>query len=203
MPSALPAIRYQPSRPQLVDSVSASRVGERAIAFVEFADPFWRLQMSTAPLRAADLALVEAFRDETRTAMRTVRHSPEYMLLPQAYWGDPDAAALADTGVLTGFTGRFTFTFNSVTNGLTLMRGDAIGLETGDYRSLHRIQAGGVASGNALTVTVEPFVPGYIETGALVRFKAPELNWRVLPGSFAIPDTSMPVASFTLVEVPK
>jgi hypothetical protein len=200
---ALPNVGYQLTYPKLIDSVSISRTGNRAISFVETADPFWQVAMATEALSAADLALVEAFGDETRTGRKTVLYTPKHSCLPQAYWGNPGAAALANTGNLVSVTNGFTIAINSVDNGLTLMRGDLISLTTGDYHSLHRVQVGAVAALNAMSLTVEPFVPGYIAAGAIVRFKNPVLNTRVLPGSFSIPDEFHPAATFTLVEVPK
>lgn len=200
---ALPAVQFQMARPQIIDTVSVSRAGDRAISFVEGADPFWQITMRTKPLRAAELALVEAFRDETRQGRKTVLYKPKHVCVPQAYWGNGNAPALANTGAVTAITNGFTVAFNSVDNGLKLMRGDLISLTTGEYRALCRIRTGAVAAGNAMTVTVDPAVPSYISTGATVRFKDPELNMRVLPGSFSIPDEFRPVASFTLVEVPK
>lgn len=200
---ALPAVGWQLAYPTLVDSVSVSRAGNRAISFVETADPFWQIPMVTEALSASQLALVEAFRDETRLGRRTVLYTPKHVCVPQAYWGNASAPALANLGIVSGVTNGFTVAFDSVDNGLTLMRGDLISLATGDYRALCRIRTGAVAVGNAMTVTVDPAVPGYISAGATVRFKDTELNCRVLPGSFSIPDEFNPVASFTLVEVPK
>jgi len=200
---ALPAVGFRISRPRLVDSVSVSRAGLRTISVVQYADPFWQIEMRTKPLKASELALVEAFRERVRNGFRTVLYKPKHVCLPQAYWGNPSASALSNTGAVTAITDGFTVAFNSVDNGLVLMPGDLIGLEKDDYRSLHRVVTGGTAASNALSVTVEPYVPSYITTGALVRFKDPELNCRVVPGSFDIPDEQRPSASFTLVEVPK
>jgi hypothetical protein len=199
---ALPAVRFQIARPQVIDSVSVSRTGQRAISFVESADPYWQVTMRTKPLRAAELALVEAFREETRQGRNTVIYTPKHICVPQVYWGNPNAAALSNTGLVTSIAGH-SLSFNSVDNGLTLMRGDLISLAGNGYRALCRIITGAIAAGNAMTVTVEPAVPGYMIIGSVVRFKIPELNMRVLPGSFSIPDDFRPVASFTLVEVPK
>lgn len=199
----LPAVGWQLTYPVLVDSVSVSRAGNRAISFVETADPFWQIPMVTEALSAQQLALVEAFRDETRLGRLSVLYTPKHVCVPQAYWGNPNAAALANLGFVASITNGFTVAIGGVDNGLTLMRGDLISLATGNYRALCRIRAGAVAAANAMTIAVDPPVPGYISVGAAVRFKDPELNCRVLPGSFSIPDEFNPVASFTLVEVPQ
>ena len=130
-------------------------------------------------------------------------YTPKHISLPRAYWGNAGAAALANEGALATVTNGFTVAINSVENGLTLMPGDLFSLKTGEYRSLHRVTVGAVAAGNAITVTVEPAVPPYITAGAVAKWKDPELNCRVLPESFDIPDEFFPAASFTLVEVPK
>lgn len=199
----LPAIRFKLSRPALVDSVSVSRVGNRAISFVEYADPFWQIPMQTVPLSAAELMLLQAFGAQVRTGKVTVVFRPVDICLPQAYWGNAGASAIADDGNLVSVTNGFTVALNGVTNGLKLMPGDLFSLKSGDYRSLHRVVVGAVAASNAIGLAVEPYVPPYITAGAVAKFLRPELNCRVLPGSFTVPDDHRPVATFTLVEVPK
>lgn len=189
--------------PQLAKSVSMSRAGNRVLAFVEYADPVWQVTMRTKALRPSERLAVEAFRDATRGGLQTVRYRPTHMCVPRAYWGDAANPVLNDDGNLVSITDGRVLSVGSVSNGLTLGAGDLVSLASGDYRSLHRIQSGGVAASGAITMAVEPPVPGYVTAGAVVKFKAPELNMRVLPGSFAIPDELFPVASFTLVEVPK
>ncbi|MBZ9943435.1 hypothetical protein LB533_20320 [Mesorhizobium sp. BR1-1-13] len=198
----LPAVNFQASYPQLVDSVSVSRSGTRAMAFVEYADAYWTIAMRTVPLRASDRLLVEAFKDACRGGLQTVLYTPKHMCIPRAYWGDADNSALANNGNLVSITGN-SLVINSVDNGLTLGAGDLISATTGEYNALFRIQTGGVASGNSITVTVEPTVPAYITAGAVIRFKNPIANMRVMPGSFEITDELIPTASFTLVEIPK
>ncbi len=200
MPVLLPAVGFQPAYPKVVDSVSASRAGNRLVATVEYADPFWQIDMRTLPLDAAERLLVEAFRDDCRGGLNTVVYSPVHQCLPKAHWGEPDAAVLAN-GTLSAKSG-FGATI-AATSGLTLSRGDLISMTTGDYNWMARIIAGGTVSGGSLAVTLNMAVPSYIETGATVRFKEPRMNARMLPGSFNMPDEFFPVASFALVEVPK
>lgn len=199
---SLPAVGYQPAYPQLVESVSMSRAGNRAIAFVDYADMYWAVTMRTVPLDARDRLLVEAFRDACRGGLQTVLYSPTHMCLPRAYWGNPGAPHLAD-GTLTSIAGNL-LTLGA-TNGLTLGAGDLISVTTGEYNSLFRVQAGGVAASGSLAVTVEPTVPSYITAGGgtVVRFKNPVANMRVVPTSFSIADDFFSVSSFQLVEVPK
>ncbi|MBZ9808124.1 hypothetical protein [Mesorhizobium sp. ESP-6-2] len=158
--------------------------------------------MKTVPLSAAQRLLVEAFKDASRGGLTTVTYTPKHMCIPRAYWGDADNAALANTGNLVSITGN-SLVINSVNNGLTLSAGDLISLTTGSYNSLVRVQTGAIAASNAMTITVEPTVPSYITAGAIVTFKNPVANMRVMPGSFSIPDDFLPVATFTLVEIPK
>ncbi|TPL30173.1 hypothetical protein [Mesorhizobium sp. B2-4-7] len=198
----LPTVHFQVSYPQLTESVSVSRSGSRAMAFVEYADAYWTIQMRTLPLEASDRLLVEAFKDACRAGLQTVLYKPKHMSLPRAYWGNAGAAALANNGSLVSITGN-QLVVNSVDDGLTLGPGDLISATVGDYNSLFRIQTGGVAAGGTITLTVEPTVPSYITAAAVIRFKDPVANMRVMPGSFSITDELKPVATFTLVEIPK
>lgn len=201
---SLPIFGWVKGAPKLVRSISRSRVGDRSISFVEFADPFWMVEVQTSLLDFDERIALDLFAARAEGGHQTVIYTPPaYFGIPQAYWSDPSASALANTGAVTGITDGFTVAFNSIDNGLVLTAGDLIGLEKDDYRSMHMVVTGGTASGNALSITVEPFVPGYITTGAVVRFKEPQLNCRMVPGSYSIPDDIKPAASFTLVEVPK
>lgn len=200
---ALPDVGYQPAYPQIIQSISAARSGKRAMSFVEYADPFWQITLRTVPLKAADRLVIEAFGDACRGGLQTVLYTPKHMCIPRAYWGDAANVALANEGGLVSITDGRRLSIASVTNGLTLAPGDLISLTTGDYHALGRVSVGGVASSGAITVSVEPPVPTYIEPGAVVKFKQPVLNMRLAPGSFSMPDEHFPVASFTLVEVPK
>lgn len=200
MPVLPPDVGFRPAYPKVIDSVSASRAGNRLVAMVEYADPFWQIDMQTKPLKASERLLVEAFRDDCRGGMNTVLYTPRHQCLPKAHWGDPDAAALAD-GTLTTKSGFGVVL--AATNGLTLSPGDLISMTTGDYNWMARIVSGGTVSGGSIAITLNMAVPSYIATAAVVRFKAPRMNARMLPGSFSMPDEFFPVASFTLIEVPK
>jgi hypothetical protein len=149
------------------------------------------------------LSLVKAFRAQVRTGMVTVLFKPVDVCLPQAYWGNPSATVLSDDGNLLSVTNGVTVGINGVTAGLIMKLGDRLSLTKGNYRSLHEVVTGATAAGGAITLTVDPPVPPYITAGAVAKFKNPELNMRVLPGSFDIPDDHRPVATFTLVEVPQ
>lgn len=201
---SMPGVRFRTGVPRLVRSTSIARAGSRAISWVESADPFWQIEIATAPLSFEERVLLDAFHDEAGSGERTVRYTPPQSIsVPQAYWDSPNAAVLTNLGSVTAIAGGYTISFNSVDNGLVLRRGDLIGLATGEYRALCRIMTGATAAGNTMTVKVEPAVPGYITTGAVVRFKSPELNCRMLPDTFSMSDEAHPTASFTLVEVPR
>lgn len=199
----LPAVRYLASYPVLMRSTSMSRAGNRGISFVEYADPFWQIEMQTAPLRGSERLLVETFRDRVEGGMVTVEYTPKHQCIPKAYWGDADNALLNNAGTVVSITDGREVEINSIDNGLTLGSGDLIGFSQNGKRAMGRVTVGGVGTGNAITVSVEPFVPGFITTGAVVDFKHPKLNMRVVPGSFSMANDLRPSASWTMVEVPK
>lgn len=198
----LPAVPFAPAYPQLVEQVSVSRSGTRAMSFVEYGDSYWSIQMKTVPLTPAQRLLVEAFKDACRGGLTTVAYIPQHMCVPRAYWGDANNTALSNLGNLVSITGN-SLVINSVDNGLTLAAGDLFSMTTGAYNALFRVQTGAVAASNTMTITVEPAVPAYVAVGAVVTFKNPIANMRVMPGSFSIADDFFPVATFMLVETPK
>ena len=179
-----------------------SRAGNRVISLVEYADPAWRAPMRTLSMSAQELQLFLAFRERVRAGGITVVYRPTDNCLPQNYWGNAGSAHLAD-GTLSSVVNGFNVTLYNLVNGLKLMPGDLFSLKDGAYRSLHRVMVGGTAAAGALSLNVEPFVPPYITAGAVAKFLRPELNTRILPGSFSISDDHFPVGSFTLVEVPQ
>ncbi len=205
MPGSLPNVGHQSGLPRLVRSVSVSRASKRLIAVIETADPFWQIDIMTASLDQVEWMQFAAFHTEYGDGMKTILWTPPlHISVPQYYWEDRANAALSNNGNLVSVTGGFNLAINSVANGLRLRRGDLISLATGDYRSLHRVMDDEViAADNELELRVEPAVPPYIEEDAIVRFKDPELNVRLLPDSFEMPDQWRTTAQFTLVEVPK
>lgn len=66
-----------------------------------------------------------------------------------------------------------TITINQVPNGFTLQPGDYLSIPVAGRQHLHRVTEGAVASGNALTVSVEPTIRPNATTGVEVRFEYP------------------------------
>lgn len=197
-------IKIQTGRPQLQEPASVSRWGNRAISVFETDDKYWMVDVETQPLHDEELADVEAWLADARGGQETILYVPRgKQAYPRAYWSDRENAMLDNTGSLTTVTNGKQLAIGSVTNGLTISRGDLISLATGDYRSLHRVKTGATAASTALTLSVEPPVPSYIAAGAVVRFKNPEMNTRIVPGSKEVGDGDMPTAKFQLIEVPK
>lgn len=196
----LPAVRFAASYLQVVDAVSASRAGNRVVAMVEYADPQWQIAMTTTPLRASARLLIEAFRDACRGGLTTVHYQPKHQCLPRTLWGQPSSPLLAN-GTLSAKAG-YNVTV-AATTGLMLSPGDLVSFSTGVHNWMARVVTGGTVAGGSVSLTLNMPVPSYIAIGAVVRFKDPIMNTRMLPGSFTMSDEFFPVASFTLVEVPR
>lgn len=199
-----PTIKWDRAYPQLIDNVSVSRQGDRGISFVESDDPYWLITMRTMPLSNADRHIMEAFVSETKRGMNTVLFIPPIDCIPRAYWGDSANPVLTNTGNLVSITNGDTLNINSVTTGLKLMKGDLISLTTGDYKLIVRCRQDVTAAASAIaSLAVDPPIPSYIAAGAVVTFKYPVMNTRLLPNTFSMPDENWPVATFQLQEVPK
>lgn len=199
----LPNVPYVKGEPKLIRSVSQSRAGNRVISNIEFADPYWLAEVQSAPITRAQRAEMLAFIDQASSGMNTILFAPSYLGVPQAYWNDPGNAAIGVNGSVVSITNGTQIAINSVINGLKLNTGDWLGLEKDGYRSLHRVIVGGTAAAGAISLTVEPPVPGYITAGAVAKFKGVGMNARMVPGSESVADDYLAVASFTVVEVPK
>lgn len=197
-------IKIQTGRPQLQEPASVSRWGNRAISVFETDDKYWMVAVETQPLHDEELADVEAWLADARGGQETILFVPRgKQAFPRAYWSDRENATLDNNGSLTSVTNGKQLAIGSVTNGLAISRGDLVSLATGDYRSFHRVKTGATAASTALTLSVEPPVPSYITNGAVVRFKNPEMNTRIVPGSKEVGDGDMPTAKFQLIEVPR
>ncbi|MBA8861745.1 hypothetical protein FHW19_003472 [Ochrobactrum anthropi] len=200
----LPTVGYRPSRPKLNEPVSMSAFGQRAISFVEYADAFWTVSMTTDPLKAEELLLVEGFQFDARNGMQTIIYTPTTVCLPRAYWGQPNHAHLARTGVVQSIQNAQNLTVTGLVAGLKMQKSDYLSLTTGDYHSLHKVTVGGVASsGGVMTVAVWPPIMSYIAVGAVVTVKNPKMNTRLVADSFSLTEEAFPVASWQLIEVPR
>lgn len=203
MAETLPeGLNYQAIPLKLNRSVSTSRYGDRAVAFIENGDPYWSWTASIISLSPADRKRLEAFSDRCRGGQVTVHYTPKDACIPQAYWGDANNPAITGTATLAAISGN-TLTFNGVAVGLKLMNGDLLGFTIGDYNFIARVVADATAVSTSLQVKIEPFLPSYIGVGSTVRFKNPVMNMRMLPNSLEIGNGFFPDASFQLVEVPK
>lgn len=203
MAELLPSgLRYEATFPVLNRSVSMSKYGNRAVAFIESGDPFWSWTAKVIKMSNADRNRLEAFIDRCRGGQVTVHYTPKHVCIPQAYWGDPNNLAITGNPTLTAINGN-TITLGTVVVGLKLKAGDLIGLSNGDYNLIVRVANDATATATNLQVKIEPFLPSYITTGSIVRLKNPIMNMRLMPGSFEIGDGFHPEASFQLVEVPK
>ena len=196
--------KWELSYPFIVNSVSVSRAGNRAISFVETNDDFWQVDMLTKPLLQAEKQLLEGFIDSCQKGLVTVHFKPTHTCLLREYWGNATNPAVLNEGNLTAITNGQLISFNSVTTGLKISAGDLIGLSIGDYNYIVRASADQTAVAGAITnLPVQPPIPKYITTGAAVKFKDPVMNMRLLPNSYKPPNGSRPTLAFTLVEVPK
>lgn len=198
MAVAMPDVRFQASYLQHIESVSTSRGGNRVVAIVQWADPFWQIDLRTVPLKAAGRRAVEAFVDAARGGLQTVHYVR--CTTPQAHWGAADTAMLAN-GALVSKSGASAVL--SAEEGLVLSPGDMLSLTTGDYNWLARVVSAGAVEDGKVSVTLNRAIPSFITTGAVARFKDPVMNARILPGSFQMADEILPVVSFSLTEVPK
>lgn len=196
-------VKFQPSYPQLKRFVSSSRYGGRAISFVEYADPIRTIDLDTIPLFPADILRLQAFIAAARDGMETVVYRPTAVCVPQAYWGDADNPQITGTAVRGTVTNGRTVQLTGVMPGLKLLAGDLISFTHNNYRQMSQIVIGATAVSTQMTVTVDQPIAAYIAAGAMVRFKNPELNTRIVPGTFQIGKGFYPSASFQLVEVPR
>lgn len=201
---AMPALPYLLTRPERLTFVSASPSDGWAWSMVDWADARWQARVRATMRTASHLMLFEGWAtDLVRQGQQSVVFVPTDHCVPQAYWGNPTAPAILNTGALDEVQFGKRLVVNSVTNGLHLQAGDRIGFLSGDFRSLHTVNVGAIASGGSITFWVNENIPSYIPIGATVVFAKPSLNMVVVPGSISMPSELRPTVEFTLLEVPK
>lgn len=196
-------IKFLPSYPQLKRFVSSSRYGGRAISFVDYADPIRIVDLETVPLFPADIMRLQAWIAAAREGIETIVYRPTTICIPQAYWGDADNTHIIGTAARGTVTNGLTVQLTGVVPGLMLQGGDLVSFTSGTYRQMSQIVTGATAVSTQMSVTVDQPIAAYIAAGSLVRFKHPELNTRIVPGSFQMSKGFNPTASFQLVEVPR
>ncbi|WP_244480813.1 hypothetical protein [Mesorhizobium sp. Root157] len=184
----------------LEDNVAASP-SNGMVNYTQFADPVWRIDFTTVPLRESEFPIIDAWWKSLRGGLKAALVTQNVTCRPLAHAATADAAPAQDTGVLDSITNGNVLAVSSVDAGLVLAPGDLIGLEKTGKRSLGRItEVSG--TGTSRTITIEPPPRSYTDAGSAVRFEKPMLVMRPIPKSWNVTDGPLPVVSFSLVETP-
>jgi hypothetical protein len=179
-------VRFVASYPQLIVPVSQSKYGGRVISTVGYADSYRTVDMETWPMKASEAVQLQSFIAAAQGGMETIVYRPKHICIPRAYWGDPNNTHITGTASRGTVTGGYTVQLTGVVPGLQLMDGDLISFKSGDYRQMVQIAYGGGATAisTQMTVKVDQRISSYIASGAIVRFKQPEMNTRFVKDSF-------------------
>lgn len=202
-PNTHPNIRFRHARFKLNRTVvSVMSVGGQ-VNSTQIGQPFWTIEFASVPLKESELAELEAWWASLREGVRSVLVTQNVTCRPFAHSNPANAAPAQDTGALSSVTDGNVLNITSVSSSLVLRTGDLVGLESGNYRGLHRVVSVS-GSGTSRTITVEPPPRSYVAVnGAVVRFENPELVMRPVPGSWNVSDGPRPQVSFQMAESPK
>lgn len=201
-PRELPSgIRFRHARFVLEDNVAASP-SNGMVNYTQFADPVWRIDFATVPLRESEYATIASWWQSLRGGLRAVLVTQNVTCRPLAHAATENAAPAQDTGVVDSIESGNVLSVSNVSSDLVLTAGDLIGLEKDGKYSLGRVtEASG--SGTSRSITVEPPPRSYTGAGSVVRFEKPKLVMRPVPKSWTATDGPLPVVSFSLVESPQ
>lgn len=198
-PRELPSgIRFRHARFMLEDNVAASP-SNGMVNYTQYADPVWRIDFTTVPLRESEFPVIDAWWKSLRGGLKAALVTQNVTCRPLAHAAEANAAPAQDTGVLDSIANGNVLTVSSVSSSLVIAPGDLIGLEKSGKYSLGRITDVSGA-GTSRTITVEPPPRGYTDAGSVVRFEKPKLIMRPVPKSWSVTDGALPVVSFSLVE---
>lgn len=201
-PRELPdGIDFRHARFMLEENVAASP-SNGMVNYTQFADPVWRIDFTSVPLRDSEFPIIDAWWKSLRGGLRAALVTQNVTCRPLAHASSDNAAPAQDTGVVDSITDGNVLAVSSVSSDLVLAPGDLIGLEKAGKRSLGRITDVS-GSGTSRSITVEPPPRGYTDAGSLVRFERPMLVMRPVPKSWSVTADVMPVVSFSLVEAPQ
>ncbi len=197
-PRDLPAVKYTTAAFYQIDRFGSSRAG-RTINVVEIADPAWRADMVTVPLRWGVLSEIEAWYLSLRGGLRSCRFVHPHALWPKNHYSNNTPAQTA--GTVDSVTSGNILAVSALDTGLSLSLGDRIGLEKDALRAVGRITDFSGA-GSTRSIEIEPPPPTDVAVAtAVVRFAQPELLMRPIPGSFKATKTAgLYQASFSLIE---
>lgn len=200
-PRSIPAVGYAFDDPLMLRRfTSGSQSGGRLTNVIEYADPLWMANLTTAPMLAEDMRAVEAWWDSLREGLRTVLfRSPNYAA-PRDNRAVP-APALTN-GTVSTLTSGNVAVITGVAAGLVLGAGDYLSFAAGTgARALGRV-VDSTGAGTSRTVEFEPPLPSTVGVGATVAFDRASLLMRPVRGSFErskVQDVAF-TASFQLME---
>lgn len=190
-PRALPHHRLVDCTFSLVEPVSLSRgQGGRAVAAVEFADPYITATFETPPMSWRERSEWEAWRASLRGGLKSfITYDVSRSELAAYPDGVPEI--IAETwngqGAATTVAG-YQITASGVPNGFKLMPGDLIGLQAGNplRRWVGFVSEEATAGASTITVPVEPALPTTIfGIGATVVFYRPHAEFILLSDTWS------------------
>lgn len=173
-----------------VESVSLSRTGGgRAVAAIEYADPYLRARFVTLRLTLAQRHAWEAWKDGLRGGLRSFLAWDASRPEPLAY---PEGVPAIKAGTWNGKGTASAIGSNLITAagapaGFKLSPGDHVGLVQAGRYGLFRVSAEAVAAA-AIAVLVEPSIPLSVFTpGATVVLYRPQAEFILLSETWANP----------------
>jgi len=198
-PRELPDVPYVTAEFVLDDPVRASPSGGRLINYTQIADPAWRATLVTKPLLYSQFAEVEAWWLSLRDGLRRVMFRHPHVCYPKNH--GQNKAPADDAGAIVSVTGGNIIAVGSVSEELSLVVGDRIGLENGTRRHIGRItEVTGTGTNRTITIEPPPFA-AVSAVGTVVRFARPGLVMRPVPQSWSVQQSGgRYTASFQLVE---
>ncbi len=175
----------------LVEAVSLARTASgKAVARVEYGDPYFTARIETAPLYRDRRAAWEAWKATLRGGMVSFttwdRSKPELLAYPA---GVPEIVAETwnGEGTVATLAARL-ITAAGSPSGFQMKAGDHIGLVEGGRRYLGIVTADCARGASNIAVPVEPAVPpGIFTTAATVVFYRPEAEFILLADTFQCP----------------
>lgn len=196
-PRPLPDVPFTNANFELERFISSAKSGGQLTNVVEYADPAWKFTATTRTLRYSDGQMVNVWLDSFCGGLKpALIRSPHYCC-PRAHIYNRGAEKR--NGVLTAITNQNILTVATVHAALILSAGDFVSVQDGAFYALARVVEAS-SDGTTRTIEIEPKLPGYIKTGAAVKFDRAELLMRMDVSNLSKWTRDSTSVSFTFLE---
>lgn len=173
-PRPLPDVEFTQANFEVERFMSVSKLGGQLTNIVEYLSPSWKFTATTRRLNYSDGQMVNVWLDSFCGGLYSAMIRSPLYCTPRAHINNRGAEKI--NGILTAIENQNILTVTNVHAGLTLSQGDFVSVIDNNYFALGQVVDAYHISPDTRKIQIEPKLPTYIKTGAIVRFDRAELK---------------------------